>query len=283
MSDNIKNGPALTLTYLVGHDGAGRGGKQAASAFQPSDAGLASIAGLTTSADKLIYTTASDVYATTPLTAAARTVLDDTTTAAMLTTLGAQPVDADLTALAALASATDTVPYATGVGTWALAAFTAVGRAVVGAATAALQRTALGLTAAATAAASIGGTWTPVLSFGGLSVGIAYTTQTGTYVRIGPLIFWQMRIVLTSKGSSTGAAVIAGLPAVAGSDHQRGDVDAYANMASITPFFGLVSSGTSAITLVTHGTATQTNMTDANFLGTGTLVMSGVLNTGSLT
>ena len=40
------------------------------------------------------------------ITTAARTVLDDTTTAAMLTTLGAQPVDADLSAIAALVATT---------------------------------------------------------------------------------------------------------------------------------------------------------------------------------
>lgn len=52
---------------------------------------LTSIDGLTTAADKMIYTTASDTYATADLTAAARSVLDDATTAEMLTTLGALP------------------------------------------------------------------------------------------------------------------------------------------------------------------------------------------------
>jgi hypothetical protein len=43
------------------------------------------------------------------VTTAAKTVLDDTTVAAMLTTLGGQPLDSDLTAIAALAPANDTV------------------------------------------------------------------------------------------------------------------------------------------------------------------------------
>jgi hypothetical protein len=55
---------------------------------QAYDAGLLSIAGLTTSANKMIYTTASDTYATTTLSSTARTLLDDNTTADMLTTLG---------------------------------------------------------------------------------------------------------------------------------------------------------------------------------------------------
>lgn len=52
------------------------------------DAGLQSISGLTTAADRMIYTTALDTYAVTPLTSFARTVLDDTTAGAALTTYG---------------------------------------------------------------------------------------------------------------------------------------------------------------------------------------------------
>lgn len=63
-----------------------------------------------------------------------------------------QPADTDLTAIAALTSAADKVPYSTGAGTWALADFTAAGRALVDDANAAAQRTTLGLGTAATAA-----------------------------------------------------------------------------------------------------------------------------------
>ena len=52
------------------------------------DATLASIAALGTAADRIAYTTGVDTWAETPLTAAARSVLDDATTAAMLATLG---------------------------------------------------------------------------------------------------------------------------------------------------------------------------------------------------
>ena len=55
---------------------------------QAYDAGLASIAGLTTSADQGIYTTAADTYATFSLTSAGRALLDDVDAAAQRTTLG---------------------------------------------------------------------------------------------------------------------------------------------------------------------------------------------------
>lgn len=57
--------------------------------FQAYDAGLLSIAALTTAADKMIYTTALDTYAVTALTAAGRAILDDANAAAQLVTLGA--------------------------------------------------------------------------------------------------------------------------------------------------------------------------------------------------
>ena len=55
-------------------------------------------------------------------------------------------------------------------------------------------------------------TWTPTLAFGGNSVGITYSARAGTWKRAGDLIVANFSFVLTSKGSSTGAATISGLP-----------------------------------------------------------------------
>jgi hypothetical protein len=56
------------------------------------------------------------------------------------------------------------------------------------------------------------GTWTPVLTFGGASVGITYSHQTGLYTKIGNVVKFELRIRISSKGTSTGSAVITGLP-----------------------------------------------------------------------
>ena len=76
---------------------------------QAYDAGLASIAGLTTAADRMIYTTALDTYAVATLTSAGRALLDDASASAQRTTLGlvigtdVQAYDAGLADIAGLA------------------------------------------------------------------------------------------------------------------------------------------------------------------------------------
>ncbi|KRA59038.1 hypothetical protein [Rhizobium sp. Root651] len=96
---------------------------------QVYSAALKSIADLTTGADRMIYTTAADAYATTALTPFARTVLDDADAAAARGTLGL----GDLSTL-------NTVNN----GNWSGTALT-IGNGGTGATTAAGARTNLGL------------------------------------------------------------------------------------------------------------------------------------------
>lgn len=63
-------------------------GVEIGSDVQAYDAGLASIAGLTTTADQMLYLVAADSYAATTITQFGRTLVDDANAAAALSTLG---------------------------------------------------------------------------------------------------------------------------------------------------------------------------------------------------
>jgi hypothetical protein len=104
------------------------------------------------------------------------------------------------------------------------AQFDASGRLLIGTSTATANGGKLelsgGITFPATAVAASNantlddyeeGTWTPVVSFGGASVGIT-GTFAGTYTKIGNSINVYFQILFTSKGSSTGTMKVAGLP-----------------------------------------------------------------------
>lgn len=99
----VGEGPQLSLTNSVLGQlpviNGGTGANSAANArtnlglavgtnVQAYDAGLQSISALATLADRMIYTTALDVYAVTALTPFARSVLDDTDASTVLSTLG---------------------------------------------------------------------------------------------------------------------------------------------------------------------------------------------------
>lgn len=56
------------------------------------------------------------------------------------------------------------------------------------------------------------GTWTPTVTADGGSSGVTYTTQLGTYVKVGQLVMASFSIVLSNKGTLTGNVQIGGLP-----------------------------------------------------------------------
>jgi len=82
---------------------------------QPLDAGLTSLSNLTTSADKMVYTTASDTYAATDLTSAGRALLDDTDAAAQLITLGLNATAAEINLLDGVTASTTEINLLDGV------------------------------------------------------------------------------------------------------------------------------------------------------------------------
>lgn len=118
------------------------------------------------------------------------------------------------------------------------------------------------------------GAWTPALKFGGNSVGMTYTTQAGLYTKIGRQVTVTAKIVLTSKGSSEGAATITGLPfAIKNVDGAYSNTQLYFTGVTFANVFqGLIIKGTSYIAVrevLENGTGTDldnTNFTDTSYI-----------------
>ena len=125
------------------------------------------------------------------------------------------------------------------------------------------------------------GTWTPALSFGGATTGIAYSTQAGTYKISGGVLSFEIVIALTSKGSATGNAEISlptGLPGSLAiqSGMGNGEFVIYSAMASVSSPIARPVSATS-LRLTNQGAAAVANMTDANFGNTSSFTIVGTL------
>jgi hypothetical protein len=119
------------------------------------------------------------------------------------------------------------------------------------------------------------GAWTPVLIFGGASVGIIYSNQVGIYYRVGKLVYITCAMTLTSKGSSVGNAQITGLPYSIGaaSNFTRLAINTQSNFIGLTEDLAIrISSQTLTIAADVRGGA---NATNANFANNSVLAFVG--------
>lgn len=105
---------------------------------------------LTPAADRFVYYTGVNTAALGTVTSFARSILDDTSAAAVRTTIGAQASDATLTAVAGVTTAANKLIYFTGVDTAAATDLSAFGRSLIDDADASAARTTLGLASGAT-------------------------------------------------------------------------------------------------------------------------------------
>lgn len=125
----------------------------AAAATAAADPAVTSIGSLTYAAGDLILATGPDAFAVSPTTLYGRGFWSLADAAAGRTHLGlvvgtdVQAFDADLTQIAALTSAANMVPYATGPGTWAMTGLSPYGRSLIDDATAGDALTTLGVSA----------------------------------------------------------------------------------------------------------------------------------------
>ena len=127
------------------------------------------------------------------------------------------------------------------------------------------------------------GTFTPVLAFGGASVGITYATQTADYTKIGNSVRIRVSVIISSKGSSTGAAQITGLPFT--SQNTAG------TNAPLAPQIGLaavtwatmaqlqIPENSTLINMQRFAAGTATGITDADFNATTSVRAAGIYPT----
>lgn len=67
------------------------------------------------------------------------------------------------------------------------------------------------------------GTWTPGITFGGSATGVTYTTQAGSYTKIGNRVYFTGWLKINAHGSLSGSALVTGLPfTVANAEANRG-------------------------------------------------------------
>ena len=121
------------------------------------------------------------------------------------------------------------------------------------------------------------GTFTPGLAFGGGTTGITYSAQLGIYVKVGKIVFVSIRIVLTSKGSSTGGVFITGLPITSDSTLLQYCTAFGSSMdSSINNIQAYVNSNDTRIGLQAFASGASSNMTNSSFTNTTTLGVTAV-------
>ena len=135
------------------------------------------------------------------------------------------------------------------------------------------------------------GTWTPTLKFGGGDTGITYAGAAGSvsrgghYTKIGRVVTFSVRIILTSKGTSTGQATIVGLPFdVANLVANYGSaMYSFANNFAIPERAAItMDSGNSIIRLrFTNSSGAYGDVTNSDFNNNSDIILTGTYQAGT--
>ncbi len=116
--------------------------------------------------------------------------------------------------------------------------------------------------------------YTPAITFGGAGVGVTYSVNQGFYDQQGSRVCFNAYIVLSSKGSSTGAATIS-LPVAKATGYK--DTFTSFNQQGLT-FTGALQAATASTTAVgiyTNTAGTFASLSDTAFANNTDLGLSG--------
>jgi hypothetical protein len=119
------------------------------------------------------------------------------------------------------------------------------------------------------------GTFTPTLAFGGASTGVTYSTNSGTYTKIGNRVLYEINFVITSKGSATGAASAEGLPFTP-STRNAATIATYSGFTGLTgALVGGNAGGNTSLAIQQSAAASSPNIDNTNFSPTTRMTISG--------
>lgn len=117
------------------------------------------------------------------------------------------------------------------------------------------------------------GTYTPTITFGGNSVGQAYSVRIGRYTKVGRVVHVQASLIFTNKGSSTGDAAIT-LP-LAVADALTPASFEFVTVTHTGFMQGFAATSATSVALQTNSTAGGTgNLADTNFANSSRVYMS---------
>lgn len=126
------------------------------------------------------------------------------------------------------------------------------------------------------------GTWTPVLGGDGGESGQTYTTQAGSYTKIGNVCTALFFVTLSVKGTITGNAVIKGLPFASNAYYAATTIGYWVTSTGFVFLGGSANPFTSAIYLrgLTVAGSLSANVTTANLANGNQIIGSFTYQTG---
>jgi len=121
------------------------------------------------------------------------------------------------------------------------------------------------------------GTWTPVIEFGGNSVGVTYSVQSGRYTKVGDVVTFYMQVNLTARGTSTGAVRFTGFPFNSVSAATSVSI-LTGQLSSVDDIQAFIDTG-EGLNLESRNTGTQSSLTHSNVNSNSSFYASGIYYT----
>ena len=119
------------------------------------------------------------------------------------------------------------------------------------------------------------GTWTPAFSFSSSNSGVTFSTQVGTYIKVGRFVWCYFDVIMSAKGSGSGDASLTGLPfTVTNNANARGS-------CAVSFFSGMTAVNMIVMRCETNSTTATISTTPAAGAGTTDLTAASNFNNTS--